>query len=304
MASERSRDYDDDDRPRRKRRDDDEDDRPRRRRRDEDEDEEDDRPRRRRGETGKSNTGVIVAIVLGVVLVIGGIVAAVVAGRKSGDSDDTQAGTGTGPTNTAPFGGGRPGGGRPGGGTPAGVDAEGLPTGNDLDSVLVRLNRRYQQNDFFRYQLELENLRLLKSQASARRGEVFRALRGHAGTPATQPQGGTIPFAAWQTMLDWVSKDDVPELSRMLLTERIEARQSDVFRKLGEYKDPRCAEAVAPFLASERRRNEAEQLLKELDSSAEKFVLPYLAAGNAKETRVAALQVVSAVGTKESAKIV
>jgi hypothetical protein len=90
----------------------------------------------------------------------------------------------------------------------------------------------------------------------------------------------------------------------MLTAERVAARQQDLFRKLEAYKDPRCAEAVAPFLASPERRSAAESILKELDSTAEKHVLPYLAAGHAKDTRVAALQVVASIGTKESARIV
>ncbi len=184
------------------------------------------------------------------------------------------------------------------------VDDEGLPIGNDLDSVLVRLNYRYQKNDFFRYQLETENLRLLKKPTFTRGSEVFQAFRNHIGNLATQPQIGTIPFLAWQKMMEWSSKDDVPELCKMLRAERVEARQSDLFSKLAAFKDPRCAEAVAPFLASPQRRNQAETMLKELDSTAEKFVLPYLAAGNDKDTRVAALQVVAAIGTVESAKVV
>ena len=184
-------------------------------------------------------------------------------------------------------------------------DAEGLPVGNDLDSILVRLNHRYKQGNYFLYQLETENLRYLKSQGPVvRSGEVFHILRGHAGALTAQPPLASIPFVAWQRAMDWVSPDEVPDLCRMLLAERVEARQSDLFTKLEAYKDPRCAEAVAPFLASPQRRGRAEHLLKDLDDTAEKFVLPYLAANNAKETRVAALQVVAAVGTPESAKIV
>lgn len=184
-------------------------------------------------------------------------------------------------------------------------DAEGLPVGNDLDSILVRLNHRYKQGNYFLYQLETENLRYLKKQGPvARSAEVFQILRGHAGALTAQPPLASIPFVAWQRAMDWVSRDEVPELGRMLLAERVEARQSDLFTKLAEYKDPRCAEAVAPFLASPARRGSAEYLLKELDSTAERYVLPYLGANNAKETRVAALQVVAAVGTAESAKIV
>jgi hypothetical protein len=153
-------------------------------------------------------------------------------------------------------------------------DAEGLPVGNDLDSVLVRLNYRYKRNDFFLYQLETENLRLLKKSTFTRGGEVFKALRGHAGSPAAQPQVGTIPFVAWRQMLAWASRDQTPELCQMLRGERLEARQSDLLGKLAEFKDPRCAEAVAPFLAVPARRSAAEMLLKELDSTAEKFVLP------------------------------
>ncbi len=68
----RDDDDDDDDRPRKKRRDDDDDDRPRsKRRRDGDEDD-DDRPRRRRKQGG-AKAGVVVAIVLGSLLVLGGI---------------------------------------------------------------------------------------------------------------------------------------------------------------------------------------------------------------------------------------
>jgi hypothetical protein len=184
-------------------------------------------------------------------------------------------------------------------------DAEGLPTGNDLDSILVRLNYRYRQNDFFRYQIETDNLRLLKKQQPiTRSAEVFQTSRTHAGTPAAQPHIATIPYVAWQQMLGWATKDETPVLCQMLRAERIEARQSDLFGKLAEFKDPRCAETIAPYLAAPARRGTAEQMLKTLDSSAEKFVWPYLRAGNDKDTRVAALQVVVEIGTVESAKIV
>ncbi|MCE9566950.1 MAG: hypothetical protein K8U57_33530 [Planctomycetes bacterium] len=316
MPSSRSRrpdDDDDDDRPRRGRRDDDDDDdeRPRRKRRDDDDDEarsrrrrddDDERPRKRRrreeDETPSGGkTGIVIGAVIGLVVVIG-VVVAVVATRKPRNSTDT-------PTNNTPGDITTPPGFRPpvSGPTPT-VDAEGLPIGNDLDSVLVRLKHRFQQNDFFRYQLETENLRFLNKPDLTRRVEVFRILRTHAGAPTTQPQVGTIPFLAWQRAMDWTKKDDVPELSKMLTAEKVEQRQSDLFGKLAAFKDPRCAEAVAPFLASQERRNAAETMLKELDSSIEPFVLPYLGATNAKETRVAALQVVSAVGTKESVKLV
>ena len=182
------------------------------------------------------------------------------------------------------------------------IDNEGLPIGNDLDSVLVRLNVRYQRGDFHLYQLELMNLRAHKN--SARRAEVFRTLRAQAGTPGAQPQIGTVPFAAWQEAMTWTTKDDTPELSKMLRAEAVEQRQSDLFTRLETFKDSRCAEAVAPFLAVPARRNRAEMLLRDLDSTAEKHVLPYLAAGQDKETRVAALQVVAEVGTAESARIV
>ncbi len=55
------RDYDDED---------DRDDRPRKRRRDDDDEDDDDRPRRRRREEPKSNTGLILGIVGGVVLLV------------------------------------------------------------------------------------------------------------------------------------------------------------------------------------------------------------------------------------------
>jgi hypothetical protein len=290
MPSNRSRQHDDED-----------DDRPRRRRQDDDDDDEPPRKRRRRDEDDEAppggKAGIIIAAVLGL-LAVAVIAITVVATRKTrGPGDPPTAGESA--DGTAPDGR------RPQvGGTTPGVDAEGLPIGNDLDSVLVRLNQRFRQNDFFRYQLEVENLRLLKKPEFARGPEVFRTLRAHAGTPAAQPQVGTIPFLAWQQAMTWATKDEVPELCKMLTVERVEPRQSDLFGKLAAFKDPRCAEAVAPFLASPQRRNAAETLLKELDSTAERFVLPYLGAGNAAETRVAALQVVSAVGTRESVKFV
>jgi hypothetical protein len=180
-----------------------------------------------------------------------------------------------------------------------------MPTGDDPDSVLVRLNYRYRQNDFFRYQIETANLRLLKQKRLiTRSAEVFQTFRTHAGTPAAQPQIGTIPAVAWQEMLLWATKDETPVLCQMLRAERIEARQSDLFGKLAEFKDPRCAETVAPYLAVPARRGTAEQMLKNLDSTAEKFVLPYLRAGHDKDTRVAAIEVVVEIGTIESAKIV
>lgn len=183
-------------------------------------------------------------------------------------------------------------------------DAEGLPIGNDLDSVLTRLNRRFQQNDFFRYQLETENLRFLKKPTFTRGGEVFQAFRAHVGSPTVRPQVGTIAFAAWQQTLAWASKNEVPELCRMLRAEQLDSRREDLLGKLAEFKDARCAEAVAPFLAVSARRSQAEHLLKALDSTAEKFVLPYLAANHDKDTRVAALQVIAEVGTAASAKVV
>jgi hypothetical protein len=184
------------------------------------------------------------------------------------------------------------------------LDAEGLPVGNDLDSVLVRLNYRYQQGDYFRYQLEVENLRLLKTPEFTRGAEVFRAFRAHAGAPASQPRIGTIPFLAWQQAMKWATKGQTPELCQVLRAERVDERREELLGKLAEFKDPRCAEAVAPFLADAKDRGRAEYLLKDLDSSAEKFVLPYLAANQAKDTRVAALQVVAAVGTAQGAKVV
>ncbi len=168
----------------------------------------------------------------------------------------------------------------------------------------MRLNHRFGQNDFFRYQLETENLRFLKTPTFARGGDVFRTFQRHTGSPNAQPRVGTIAFTAWQQTLTWASKNEVPELCRMLRTEQLEARQSDLLGKLADFKDPRCAEAVAPFLAVPARRGQAEHLLMALDSTAEKFVLPYLAANHDKDTRVAALQVVAAVGTAESAKVV
>ena len=289
MPSNRSRQHDNND---------DEDDRPRRRR-DADDDEPPRKRRRRDGDDeapSGAKVGIIVAAVLGLLAVVVTVIA-VVATRKPRDSNDSST-AGTTADGTMPNGG------HQGGGTIPAFDAEGLPLGNDLDSVLVRLNHRFRQNDFFRYQLEVENLRLLRGPAFTRGSEVFRTLRAHAGTPASQPQVGTIPFLAWQQTMTWATKDEVPELSKMLTAERVETRQSDLFGKLATFKDPRCAEAVAPFLASPQRRNAAETLLKELDSTAERFVLPYLGAGNARETRVAALQVISAVGTKESVKVV
>lgn len=289
MPSNRSRRHDDED---------DDDDRPRRRR---DDDDQPPRKRRRRDEDDESpsgaRVGIIVAAALGLLAVVVAVVA-VVATRKSRDPGDA-------PTAGESAEAAAPDGGRPQRGRAAlGTDAEGLPLGNDLDSILVRLNHRFRQNDFFRYQLEVGNLHRLKGPGFTRGPEVFRTLRAHAGAPASQPQVGTIPFLAWQQAMAWATKGEVPELSKMLTAERVEPRQSDLFGKLAAFKDPRCAEAVAPFLASPQRRNAAETLLKELDSTAEPFVLPYLGAGNARETRVAALQVVSAVGTKESVKYV
>ena len=279
MASNRSRGYDDDD-----------DDRPRRRRRDED------GPRSRRR---KSNTAVVVAIVLGSLLAVGVVVVIALVAARNNQSHESDDDASTGGTITpSPFGGGAP-----GGNVPA-FDAEGLPTGKDLDSALVRLNYRYRQNNYHFYWLELEHLKTLRKPDFTRGGEVFRALRNHAGAPAAQPPAGTIPFVAWRAALEWASKDEVPELCRMLAAERVRERQSDLFGKLAQFKDPRCAETVAPFLASPERRNAAEQLLKELDSTAERFVLPYLAANHARETRVAALQVVAAVGTRDTARVV
>lgn len=183
-------------------------------------------------------------------------------------------------------------------------DAEGLPIGNDYDAVMVRLNHRFQQNNFHLYQLEMWNVRALKGPGFTRGAEVFRTLRGHAGTPAVQPSVHAIPFHAWQQAMEWASKGEVPELCQMLGTERLEPRQSDLFNKLTTFKDPRCAAAVAPFLAVPARRSSAEHLLKQLDATAEPFVLPYLAANQDKDTRVAALQVVAEVGTAQSARAV
>jgi E3 Ubiquitin ligase len=183
-------------------------------------------------------------------------------------------------------------------------DAEGLPTGNSLDSILVRLNHQYQKNDVFRYQIEIENLRIVRKQYAARSGEVFRTLRGHAGNLTAPPAFNSIPPIAWRQMLEWATADDSLELFRMFRAERLHDRQLDLFHKIEKFQDPRCAEAMALYLTSPEYRNGAEEFLKKLDPSVEKFVLPFLAANYDKDTRVAALQILLKIGTKECAKYV
>ena len=285
MPTDRSRRYDDDD-----------DDRPRRRRRYDDDD--DDRPRRRRE---KSNTPVVVACVLGGVIALGGVVAAVIVANGDGPSRDAAGGAPANDLNLFDRDS-RPDA-RPVGGAPA-FDAEGLPFGNELDAILTRLNRRHQTNAYHLYQMEAFNLRSFRQRYASRTAEVFRAFRTHAGTIAGEPVIGTIPHAAWRNMMDWTTKDQVPDLCHMLAAEPSFARKSDILSKLIELKDPRCAAAVAPYLASQQHRFVAESLLKELDSTAEPAVLPYLSASHPRETRVAALQIVAKVGTKDGAALV
>ena len=185
------------------------------------------------------------------------------------------------------------------------IGREGMPAGADLDSVLTRLNDNLQRADFHLYQLELANLRVFKQKPDfKRRADVLRVLRGLASIPNGQGQPFSFADTAWRELLAWMDKGDTLDLCQMLAAERSESRQSDIFGKLREWKDPRCAQSIAAYLAVEQRRFDAANVLKLLDSTAEKAVLPYLAANQDKETRRAAIDVVGEIGTIEGAKII
>jgi HEAT repeat protein len=182
-------------------------------------------------------------------------------------------------------------------------DAEGLPIGNDFDAVIHRLNVRFQQGNTFLYGLEISNLKYLKSLPGFTRSrEAFLAFQAHAGTPATPPPFIGMVSDAWREMLTYITKNDVPDLCRMLTTQPVESRQTDVLRKLGEYDDPRCAATIAPFLKSDAHRYAVGQMLRKFDS--EKLVLPYLGTSYNRDVRCEAVNILAVVGTAASARAV
>lgn len=182
-------------------------------------------------------------------------------------------------------------------------DPEGLPLGNDFDAVLTRLNARFRQGNTFLYGLEVANMRYLKGQPGFTRGrEAFLAFQSHAGTPATPPPFIGIVSDAWREMLTYVTRDDVPDLCRMLGTQAVESRQTDILGKLAEFNDPRCAVTIAPFLTVDRHRYTVGQLLRKFDS--EKLVLPYTAANYHTDVRREAIDILAVVGTAVGARAV
>ena len=182
-------------------------------------------------------------------------------------------------------------------------DAEGLPVGNDFDAVLHRMNVRFQQGNTHLYGLELANMRYLKEKtAFARNREAFLAFQAHAGTPAAPPPFIGMVSDAWRELLKYATRDEVPDLCRLLATQPVESRQADVLNKLGEFNDPRCAASVAPFLMVERHRATAGHLLRKFEC--EKLVIPYLASNLHRDVRCEAVNILSAVGAIDSARAI
>jgi hypothetical protein len=118
--------------------------------------------------------------------------------------------------------------------------------------------------------------------------------------PALSAASPTLRVAAVKALAAWASEADVPALIRPLDDEEPAVRRQ-ALEALGRFRDARAVPYVARHLADPdaRTQRDAVQALKQMGAIAEREVVRYLEATDAK-VRERACQVLQVIGTRDS----
>ena len=183
-----------------------------------------------------------------------------------------------------------------------------LGIARDVDAILAALDSSILAKNGGKFNQFLNDLKSGYMADHPKRAEVFKALTVFALAAAADPQGFGrnelgVEFARWS------SKDDVPALSEVLVAVKEGNSESAILAKLKEFKDPRCADAVATFIANFFKKNEAATVLRAIGPSAEKSLHTYVRGKtpDGKEVgpfdRQTAIEVLGDIGTTESVPV-
>jgi hypothetical protein len=171
----------------------------------------------------------------------------------------------------------------------------------NINNLLVTFSAKLAANDHFAAKDALKEIGAAYKPDHPKRGEVFAVLFEAAGSTKDVFVRGDAAREACR----WAVKDDVPRLAELLTTCKDGGIESAILAKLKEFKDPRCAEAVASFLIG-FKKEEAKAVLIALGPEAEEAVQPYTRATtpdggmNPFFNRTPAIDILAAIGTKKS----
>jgi hypothetical protein len=170
----------------------------------------------------------------------------------------------------------------------------------NINNLLLTFSAKLTTNDQFAAGNTLKEIAAAYKPDHPKRSEVFAVLFEAAGSNAPSIRGDAAREAC-----RWAVKDDVPKLAGLLTTCMDGGIESTILAKLKEFKDPRCAAAVASFLVG-FKKEEAKAVLIALGPEAEEAVQPYTGPltpdgkMNAFFNRVPAIEVLGEIGTKKS----